>query len=148
MVTKQDLERGLKDALRTRDEVRKRTLRMLLSAIKLAEVERRGPLDESGLRSVLQRELRVRQETIADAERAKRADIVDESRAELEVLKQFLPPSLSQADLEALATRAILVTNASRKADLGKVMKVLLPMLQGRADGREASDVVRRLLSD
>jgi uncharacterized protein YqeY len=148
MVTKQDLEQSLKDALRARDEVRKRTLRMLLSAIKLAEVEKRVPLDEAGFRSVLQRELKVRQETIADAERAGRLDIASESRAELDFLKQLLPPSISRAELEALAKQAIQQTDAKRTADVGKVMKVLLPLLQGRADGREASDAVRKLLSE
>jgi hypothetical protein len=138
----------LKEALRSGDEVRKRTLRMLLSAVKLAEVEKRGPLDEAGLRTVLQRELKVRQETIADADRAKRPDIAEEARAELKLLEEYLPPPLSPAELEALAKQAIQQTNASRRVDLGKVMKVLLPLLQGRADGREASDVVRRLLGD
>jgi len=148
MVTKQDLEQSLKDALRAGDEVRKRTLRMLLSAIKLAEVEKRMPLDEAGFRSVLQRELKVRQETIADAERAGRPDIASESRAELDFLKQLLPPSISRAELEALAKQAMQQTDAKGPADMGKVMKVLLPLLQGRADGREASDAVRKLLSE
>lgn len=148
MVTKQELEQSLKDALRAGDEVRKRTLRMLLSAIKLAEVEKRMPLDEAGLRSVLQRELKVRQETIADAERAGRPEIASESRAESDFLKQFLPPSISRAELEALAKQVIQQTDAKGTADMGKVMKVLLPLLQGRADGREASDAVRKLLSE
>jgi uncharacterized protein YqeY len=148
MVTKHELEQFLKDALRAGDEVRKRTLRMLLSAIKLAEVEKRMPLDEAGLRSVLQRELKVRLETIADADRAGRPDIARESRAELDFLKQLLPPSVSPAELEAFARQAIQQTDAKGMADMGKVMKVLLPLLQGRADGREASDVVRKLLSE
>ncbi len=148
MVTKQELEQSLKDALRAGDEVRKRTLRMLLSAIKLAEVEKRMPLDEAGFRSVLQRELKVRQETIADAERAGRPDIAGESRAEFDYLKQLLPPSISRAELEALAKQAIQQTDAKGTTDMGKVMKVLLTLLRGRADGREASDAVRKLLSE
>ncbi|MGA2112179.1 MAG: GatB/YqeY domain-containing protein [Anaerolineales bacterium] len=147
MLTKQDLERSLKDALRAGDEVRKRTLRMVLSAIQLAEVERRGPLDDAGFRSVLQREVKIRQETIADAERAGRTDIADDSRAELEFLRELLPPPLSQTELEALAKQAIQQTHASGTADMGKVMKALLPLLGGRADGREASDAVRKILS-
>lgn len=147
MRTRQDVEQSLRDALRARDEVRKRTLRMLLSAIQLAEVEKRGPLDDAGLRSVLQREAKVRHETIADAEKAGRTDVADESRAELEILKELLPPALSQAELEALVSQAIEQTHTSGPADVGRVMKALLPLLGGRADNREASDTVRKLLS-
>jgi len=147
MLTKQDLERSLKDALRARDDVRKRTLRMVLAAVQLAEVERRGPLDDAEVRSVLQREVKIRQEAISDAERAGRTDVAVEALAELQLLKQMLPPPLTQSELDALVNQAILQTHAVGIADMGKVMKALIPMLAGRAEGREASDAVRKLLS-
>ncbi len=147
MVTKQTLEADLKEALRSGDEVRKRTLRMILSAVKLAEVERRGPLDEPGLLAVLQKEARTRQEAIAEAARARRPDLVEAAQAELRVVESYMPAPLTQDELEALARQVIAETGAATAADMGRVMKALMPRVQGRADGKAASDLVRRLLT-
>lgn len=147
MVTKQTLEANLKEALRSGDEVRKRTLRMILSAVKLSEVERRGPLDEPGLLAVLQKEARTRQEAIAEAERARRPDLVEAAQAELRVVESYMPAPLSQEELEALARQVIAETGAATAADMGRVMKALMPKVQGRADGKAISDLVRRLLA-
>lgn len=147
MLTKENLEADLKNAMRSGDEVRKRTLRMILSAVKLAEVERRGPLDEPGLFAVLQKEAKTRQEAMADAERAQRPELVEAARAELEVVESYLPRPLSAEELEALARQTIAEAGASALGDMGRVMKALMPKIQGRADGKAASDLVRRLLA-
>jgi hypothetical protein len=147
MPTKPELESLLKEAMRSGDDLRKRTLRMILAGIKLAEVERRGPLDEPGLLAVLQKEARMRQESIADAERAGRPDLVQDNRAELALIESFLPRALSTEELEALARKAVAEAGASGPGDMGRVMKALMPQVQGRADGKAVSDLVRRLLS-
>lgn len=146
MITREDLEKQLKDAMRAGDELRKRTLRMILAAIKLAEVEKRGALDETAMRSVLQREMKTRQESLADAERAGRADMAAETRSELAIVQSFLPAAMPAEELEALVRQAIVEANAAAPGDMGKVMKVLMPRIQGRADGKEVTQVVRRLL--
>jgi uncharacterized protein YqeY len=146
MPTKTELEAQLKEAMRAGDAVRKRTLRMILAAAKLVEVERRGPLDEPALLGVIQKEARIRQEAIADAERAGRADLVEEYRAELRLIESLLPQALSSEELEALAKKAIAEAGASAPGDLGRVMKALMPQVQGRADGKIVSELVRRLL--
>ncbi len=147
MPTKPELESLLKEAMRSGDALRKRTLRMILAAIKLAEVERRGPIDEPGLLSVLQKEARMRQEAIADAERAGRPDLVQDNRAELALIESFLPRGLSVEELEALAKQAIAEAGATGPRDMGRVMKALMPQVQGRTDGKAVSELVRRLLS-
>jgi hypothetical protein len=147
MPTKPELESLLKEAMRSGDALRKRTLRMILAGIKLAEVERRGPLDEPGLLAVLQKEARMRQEAIADAERAGRPDLVQDNRAELALIESFLPRGLSAEELEALARKAIAEAGATGPGDMGRVMKSLMPQVQGRADGKAVSELVRRLLS-
>lgn len=147
MPTKPEFEALLKEAMRSGDSLRKRTLRMILAAIKLAEVERRGPLDEPGLLGVLQKEARTRQEAIADAERAGRPDLVEDNRLELALIEGFLPQGLSAEELEALAKKAVSETGATGPGDLGRVMKALMPQVQGRADGKAVSELVRRLLS-
>ena len=147
MPTKAEFENALKDAMRAGDDTRKRTLRMILSAVKLAEVERRGPLDEAGLLAVLQKEAKTRSEAIADAEKAGRADLVAASQAELAVLDSYLPRPLSAEELESLARKAIAEAGAASPGEMGRVMKLLMPQIQGRADGKAASDLVRRLLA-
>ncbi len=146
MVTREDFEKQLKDAMRASDEPRKRTLRMILAAIKLAEVEKRGALDEAAMRAVLQREMKTRQEALADAERAGRAEMAADVKSELAIVQAFLPAAMPVEELEALVREAIAEANASAPGDMGKVMKVLMPRLQGLADGKEVSQVVRRLL--
>jgi uncharacterized protein YqeY len=107
MSLKTELENSLKQALRSGDEVRKRVIRMALAAIKLSEVEKGKSLDDAMVISVLQKELKAREETIAEAEKAGRTDLITENQAEIAVLREFLPQPLSQAELEAVAQQAI-----------------------------------------
>ncbi|MDD2695746.1 MAG: GatB/YqeY domain-containing protein [Anaerolineales bacterium] len=147
MELKPKLENDLKDAMRANDEVRKRTLRMVLSAIKLAEVDKGKPVDDAALLGILQKEVKMRQEAIGEAERAKRADLAAAAQSELAVLESYLPQPFSEADLEALIKEAIGEAGATSLREMGQVMKTLMPRLQGRATGDQASQVVRKLLS-
>ncbi len=146
MTTKADLESALKDAMRSGDELRKRTIRMALASIRFSEIEKGTPLDENGVMAVLQKEVKSQQEAIADAQKAGRPDLASKSQAEIEVLQTFLPQPYSQEELQALARQAIAEAGASSPSDMGKVMKILTPKLQGRATGSQASQVVRQLL--
>jgi hypothetical protein len=146
MPSKADLEAALKDAMRAGDDVRKRTLRMALSAIKLAEVEKRAALDDAAIVGILRKEIKVRQEAIDEAQRAARPELVAASQAELALLESYLPQGLDHAELERLARQAIAETGAAGPQDMGNVMKVLVPRLEGRADGKQVSSLVRDLL--
>jgi hypothetical protein len=146
MNIKQQLENDLKEAIRNKDELRKRTLRLTLTDIRLAEVEKGGALDEAALLALLQKEIKSRHESIADAERAGRPDLIEEVRAEIGVLEAYLPRQLSPQELEELARQAIAETGATSPKEMGLVMKILIPKLQGRAAGNEASQIVRKLL--
>ena len=147
MTVKSQLENDLKDALRAGDDLRKRTLRMALSAIKQTEIDKGITLDESGLMSILQKEIKSRHEAIADAERAHRQDLVDASRAEITVLEGYLPKALTSQELEDLTRQVIAEVGATSPAQMGQVMKLLMPRLQGRATGDAASQIARRLLA-
>jgi len=146
MLTKETIESRLKEAMRAKDEVGKRTFRMILSAAKLAEVEKRGSLDEPALLAVLQKEVKTRQEVIIDAEKAGRPDLAADARAELELIKSYLPAALTPQELENLIREAIQEAGASSPGEMGKVMKLVSPKTQGRADNREVSLLVRKLL--
>lgn len=146
MNIKQQLENDLKEAMRNKDELRKRTLRLTLTEIHLAEVEKGSALDDPALMALLQKEIKSRHESIADAERAGRPDLIEEVRAEIGVLEAYLPRQLSPQELEELARQAIAETGATSPKEMGLVMKILIPKLQGRAAGNEASQIVRKLL--
>jgi len=147
MLSKGAIETALTDALRSKDAVRKRTLRQLLAAIQLGEVERLGAIDEPGMLALILKEVKTRHEVIADAERAKRPQLVEAANEELAVLQAFLPQPFTPQELEQLALQAISHTGAVGPRDMGMVMKALLAQVQGRADGKRVSDVVLRLLT-
>jgi len=146
MTTKVDLENSLREAMRSGDAVRKRTLRMALSAIRLAEVEKRVALDGPAVLAILQKEIKSRRESISDAEQAGRPDIAAEAETEISILEGYLPQPLSPAELEAMARAAIDEVGATSPREIGQVMKILMPRIQGRADGALASQIVRQLL--
>lgn len=134
--------------MRSGDEIRKRNIRMVLAAVKLAEVEKGSPLDELGLMALLQKEIKSRRESIQDAQKANRPDLVAAGEADIAALEVFLPKGLSTEELQALAKEVIAEVGAKGPADMGKVMKLLLPRLQGRAPGDQASQAVRHLLQN
>ena len=146
MSIREQLESTLKDAMRASDDLRKRTLRMVLSAIRLAEVDKGSLLEDAGVMAILQKEIKSRQESIADAQKANRPDLIEASQAEIGVLETFLPRQLSASELEELARQAIAEVGATSPRQMGQVMKLLAPRLQGRATGDQASQIVRKLL--
>jgi uncharacterized protein len=146
MDTKTLLENDLKSAMRSGDVVRKRALRMALSAIKLAEVQKGAALDEAQILAVLQKEIKSQQETIAEAEKANRPEMVAAAQAESAVLENYLPPSLDQEQLETMVRAAIIDVGATSPTDMGKVMKAVMPEIKGRASGEQVSQMVRQLL--
>ncbi len=145
MSIKTQLENDLKDALRAHDEMRKSTLRMVLSAIQLAQVDQ-GKLDENAVIAIVQKEIKARQETIHDAQRANRPDLIAEAQAEADILESYLPRQLQPEELDELARQAVAEAGATSIRQMGQVMKFLMPRLQGRATGDQASQAVRKLL--
>lgn len=146
MSLKETLESKLRDAMRAGDDVSKRTIRLAISAIKNTEIDKGQPLDDAGIIAILQKEIKIRGEAIQDAEKAKREDLISDAKSELAVLESFLPKQLSESEIEALVKEAISETQASSPADMGKVMKAVMPKIQGRAAGDKISQIVRRLL--
>jgi uncharacterized protein YqeY len=146
METKTKLENELKEAMRAGDEVKKRTVRMALAAIKQTEVDRQITVDEAGVLGILQKEIKTRKEALEEARTAKRPDLVAAAEAEIAVLEAYLPQAMSPDELKALAEAAVAEAGASSPADMGKVMKLLMPRVAGRAPGDQVSAAVRQLL--
>jgi uncharacterized protein YqeY len=146
MDMKTEINNAVKEAMKSGDEVRKRTLRMVLAAIKQVEVDRRISVDDPAVFSILQKEIKLRKEALDEAKTANRPDLIADAQAEIDVLTVFLPKGLSTEELRALVQAAIAETGAAAPADMGKVMKVLLPQIAGRAPGDQVSAMVRELL--
>jgi uncharacterized protein YqeY len=146
MDIKTTLQSDLKDAIRHGEETRKSTLRMAISAIKLAEVEKNAHMNEAAYLAVLQKEIKASREAIADAEKANRPELIKQAEEEIEILQGYLPAALSDEELEKLASDAIAEAGASSIREMGQVMKILMPRLQGRATGDQASQAVRKML--
>ncbi|HEY2979658.1 MAG TPA: GatB/YqeY domain-containing protein [Anaerolineales bacterium] len=146
MDIKTQLNESVKDAMKTGDEVRKRTVRMVLAAVQQAEVDKRAKIEDAAVISLIQKEIRNRREAIEEANRAKRPDLVSENEAEIKVLEAFLPEAMPADELRAIAQAAIAETGASTPADMGKVMKIVMAKTAGRAPGDMVSQMVRELL--
>jgi uncharacterized protein YqeY len=146
MDTKNQLEIALKEAMKTGDEVRKRTIRMVLAAIRQVEIDMQVKLDETAMLSIIQKEIKTRKEAVDEARRASRLDIVTDTEAEVAVLQAYLPLAMNADELKSLAETAIAEVGATSPTDMGKVMKLLIPRVAGRASGDQVSTTVRQLL--
>lgn len=146
MSIKTKLNDSMKEAMKSGDEVRKRTVRMALAAVKQVEVDKRIELDDTAVTSLLQKEVKNRREAVEEARKANRADLVEANEAEIKILQGFLPEAMPAEELRALVQDAIAETGAASPADMGKVMKSVMPKVAGRAPNDMVSATVRELL--
>jgi len=147
MTIKEALDATLKESLKSGDTVTKTTVRMALAAIKQIEVDKRITLDDAGVIPVLQKEVKNRRESIADAEKAARPETVIALENEISIIEKFLPKEMDPEELKAIIKKAIAETGAAAPSDMGKVMKLVVPQVQGRASGDTISKAVRELLA-
>jgi len=146
MTIKTQLNDSMKDAMKSGDEVRKRTVRMVLAAVKQVEVDKRIELDDMAIMALLQKEIKNRRESLEEAKKANRADLVEANEAEIKVLEVYLPKAMPAEELRALVQAAITETGAASPADMGKVMKLVMPKVAGRAPNDAVSAAVKELL--
>jgi uncharacterized protein YqeY len=148
MGLKEKLQSDLTDAIRSRAEVKSGTIRMLLAAITTEEVSGKAArvLKDNEIITVLSREAKKRREAVEAYVAAKRDDLADKERAEGEVIAQYLPAQLSEAEIKKMIADAISETGAAGPAGMGLVMKVLSPKIAGKADGGVVSGLVKAAL--
>lgn len=148
MTLKKDIQTALTQAMKNQDGLRKIPLRLVMAAVKEAEIDKREDLTDGEVLRILQKETKARLDTISDAEKAGRPDLIEQAEKELAVLKEFLPEEFSAEKIEALVKDTIAEVGASSMADMGTVMKALMPKIQGRADGGQVSQLVRQQLQN
>lgn len=148
MELRKQLETDLYQAMRDKDETVKNTIRFVLSSLKLAEIEKGHAFDDSEILSIIQKEIKMRAESIAEFTKGGRQDLIDIAKKESRVLENYLPKQLSDADLIILIDRAIAEVSAQTPSDMGKVMKIVLPQVQGQASADRISKLVRSRLTE
>lgn len=136
----------LKAAMRQHDDTRVSTLRMLRSACNYAEIEKRCTLDDAGVLSVIEKDVKRHRESIEAFQKGNRPELAAKEEAELQILLTYLPKQLSRDEIVAAAREAIAQVGATGKGEMGKVMGVLAPRMKGKADGRLVSQIVTDLL--
>jgi uncharacterized protein len=147
MALKDQLDADLKASMRTKDTVKLSVIRMLKSAIKYREIEAIKPLDEAGVLQVISGEIKRHKDSIEQYRAGNRPELVEKEEAELAILLAYLPAQLNEAELKALVEAAVVKTGAAGPRDMGTVMKALLPDVQGKADGKLVSELVKARLS-
>lgn len=143
---KQKLETDLKQAIRARDNVRRSTIRLVMAAIKNAEIAQQTALDDPNILGIIAKEAKQRHESIEAFKQGNRPDLVAQEEAELAILQEYLPEAMTREEIIAEAKRVIAEVGAQGPRDKGKVMPQLIAKLKGRADGKEINAVVTELL--
>ncbi len=132
--------------MRAKDALRRDTIRLLQAAIKNADIEQRGEVGDAVVLTIIQKQLRQRQDSIEQFEAGGREDLADRERAEIGVLEAYLPAQMDRDAIMAAAQAVVARTGASGPGDKGKVMGPLMGQLRGKADGRLVNEVVGELL--
>jgi hypothetical protein len=147
MALKEQLDADLKASMRDKDAARLSVIRMLKSAIKYREIEAMKPLDDAGVLQVISGEIKRHKDSVEQFRAGNRPELVQKEEAEIAVLQGYLPAQLGEAELRALVEAAVARTGAGGPRDMGTVMKALLPEVQGQADGKLVSELVKARLS-
>lgn len=148
-MTKQQLQDELKQAMLAKDSVKTSVLRMLISAIGYAEIQKGGAgyeATEEDVLSAIQKEAKQHRDSIEQFKNAGRNELVEKEEIELKVLEQYLPAQMGEDEVRKLVVDAIAKSGATSPADMGKVMGILMPQVKGNADGGMVSRIVREEL--
>ncbi len=147
MNLKERIQEDMKKAAKERNSLALSALRMALAAIKNREIEARGEIGDDAVLKVLATMVKQRKESIDLYRKGGREDLAGKEAEEIVVLEGYLPQALSEAEIESMARGAIEAAGAQSPADMGRVMKDLMPKVAGRADGKIVNEIVRRLLA-
>lgn len=147
MSIKETINEKLKDAMRAHDEDGKRVYRMILSSVKFAEKTEGKELDDTEVTRILQKELKIRKETLAEAQKSGREEAGAEAAKDIELIEPLLPKQMSEEELRAVVQSVIDEIGAQSPADMGKVMKALMPKVKGQAPNDMISRIVKEMLA-
>jgi uncharacterized protein len=148
MSIKHQLEQDLLESMRTKNEIGRNTLRMVISSVKMYEIEKSTEADDTSVLGIIQKEIKSRRDSLVEFEKGKRNDLIETTNKEISILEKYLPAQLSDSEIELLVKKVVLETGASSPMDIGKVMKEVLPLVTGKAPSDKVSLIVRKVLSN
>lgn len=148
MNMKEELLKALKEAMQTKDTLKKDTITMLRAAILQVEKDTQKELSETEMQVIVAKEVKKRQESIADFEKGGREDLANQTKKEIEILNVYLPKQLSKEEVETLVMDTIQAVGAAGPKDMGRVMGALREKTAGKADGKLVSDIVKQKLNE
>ena len=133
--------------MKQKEEVRLSTIRMLKAAMQMKAIEKKvKALADEEVLDVIQKQVKQRKDSIAEYDKGNRRDLAEKEQKEIDVLITYLPKQLSKDELKQIVQGAITVTGATTKADIGKLMKEIMPKVKGKADGKEVNQLISELL--
>ena len=143
MTLKQKLQEDLKTSMKNKDTLRKSVITLIRSSIKQVEVDKRIELNDDDIIDIISKQLKQRNDSLEQFLDAGREDLVEETRSEIEVLKEYLPQQLSEEELNEIVKQTISEVGATSMKDMGKIMSVIKPKTKGRADGKLINKLVK-----
>lgn len=146
MSLKEQITEDMKSAMRAKDTARLETIRMLRAAIQRKEVDEQVALDDDAVLAVIEKQIKQSRDSIEQFKAGNRQDLADKEQASVDILSEYLPEPLSDAELDGLIQKAIAETGAGTMKDMGKVMGRLKPQMQGRADMSQVSAKIKAIL--
>lgn len=146
MSLKARLQEDWKNAMKSRNSFKAKTISMAKAAILLAEKSDGSQLDDESIITILSREVKQRRDAIIEYEKGNRQDLIDDTRQEIEILLEYLPQQLTEEEIRKIVEEAVNEVGATSSKDMGKVMAVIMPKVKGRADGKLVNQIVREFI--
>ncbi|HHZ03258.1 MAG TPA: GatB/YqeY domain-containing protein [Tissierellia bacterium] len=146
MPLKEKLMADLKEAMKSKNKVKKDTITMIRAAIKQKEVDNRVELTDTEILDIIAKQVKQKKDSLVDFEKGNRQDLIDLTNEEIKILLEYLPPQLSDEELTLIVEEAIEATGAQTKKDLGKLMAFIMPKVKGRADGKHVNEIVAKYI--
>jgi uncharacterized protein YqeY len=146
MSLKERLLEDMKLAMKDRDVIKKNAIQMARAAVLQVEKDSRVTLDDDGIIEVIAKEVKKRKDSLPNYEESGRQDLVENLKSEIETLMQYLPPQLTEEELETIVKQAIHETGANSVKDMGKIMQAVMPKVKGRADGKMVNRIAKKFI--
>ena len=146
MPLKEKLMEDLKEAMKSKNKVKKDTVTLVRAAIKQIEVDNRVELSDAEITDIIAKQIKQKKDVLTDFEKGNRQDLIDLTNEEIKILLEYLPPQLSDEELTSIVKEAIEATGAQTKKDLGKLMAFIMPKVKGKADGKHVNEIVAKYI--
>ena len=147
MSLKERLMADLKDAMKNKNKLRKDVITMVRAAIKQKEVDERVELDDSDILDIISKQLKEKKSSIDEFKKGNREDLVKQTNDEIEILLKYLPEQLSDEELKEIIKKVIDENEITSMKDIGKLMKNVMPLIKGKADGKQVNLIAKELLN-